>query len=237
MEEKAPEQTQVQAPVVESKPKKDPFSLFGKIALVGIVAAVLIGGGMYAGVQFSKQKSGMPVPTPQAPTPSQTVIATPTIQPATSPTLSAMQTVTAGGKSSAPMFGAYTLTVLSGWTTTPETGSGIDKLTISKDSYSITINQGAFGGGGCIYPGDPAAEMAQSFTKFTDITAGSVKLRRSWNTTGNPANTIVYTICQQSGASYGAVTSFGRIDVKSPDPADPSLLTQIDSILSSITKK
>jgi hypothetical protein len=94
------------------------------------------------------------------------------------------------------------------------------------------------GGNGCTYSGDSESPMAQKFSDFADINGAEYVLRRSWNKTGNQAGTIGYTVCQRGqDNSYGSVTSYGAISVKSPDPADSKIMSEVDFIISSITKK
>jgi hypothetical protein len=80
--------------------------------------------------------------------------------------------------------------------------------------------------------------MAQKFTEYADINGAEHILRRSWNKTGNPAGTIAYTVCQRGqDNSYGSITSYGAVSAKSPDPADPKVMADVDFMVSSLVKK
>ena len=141
------------------------------------------------------------------------------------------------GLASDSVFSRYTIETPSGWADQHETMTASDKLTLSKKDSNLTIYQAVFGGGGCSYTGEPQAEMAQTFTNFTEIIGKSAQFRRSW--TEDPRSIVqVYTVCQKAtGGSYGYITSFGRIDISVPKPPDNAILSQIDSIVASLTKE
>lgn len=222
----------------QNKPHTDPFSLFGKIAAVVILVAALITAGYFLGKNFSgnndtpppKQREGAPIETPTAaPTVS---ITTP--EASTSAAPKDTQKKITGGLSGSTAFKTYTVSLPSGWTQTKEgDGTVSDKLTISQGTYSVSIYQAAFGGGGCTYPGQPPTEFSQSFSNYTEIVS-TTTYRRSWN---KPAgNTNSYTVCQKGpDGSFGSITTFGAISAKSPEPADPKIMKDIDVIIASIT--
>jgi hypothetical protein len=233
-QDQAPDMSRPQQP-----PKKDFFSTFGKLAAIVIVAALLVGGGVYLGQNMNKSS----VPPSASPVPEISSVPSPTTgQVTTAPTASQesgklTKTVTAGG-AKGTAFGVYAIDFPQDWTETKEKNELTDKLTLSKGLYSLTIYQAPMGGGGCLYPGDADSPMAQKFTDFVNITGAEFSLRRSWNKTGNPAGTIGYTVCQKGqDNSYGSITSYGAISVKSPDPSDPKIMAEIDSILTSVVKK
>ncbi len=240
MEEKAAD---VKTPETNQKSEststkhKDPFSVFGKIAAVVIVAALLIGGGAYLGMSLNKNsnQNGMQTtPTPQA---------SPTTVMQESPTSSQtpvvnhpLEVLTTAGGAPGTSFTTYTINVPADWTPKEDKTSVSDKLTLTKGSSTLTITQAAMGGGGCLYPGDPASEMAQTFTDFADIKGVSTTFRRSFNKGNDP--TISYTICQKaSDASYGSPTQFGAINVIAPSSTSTETLAQIDQMIASLTKK
>ena len=140
------------------------------------------------------------------------------------------QTITAGGVLSFP---TYTLTLPAGWTSQREQGQDMDKLTLTKMGYKITISEGAFGGSGCLYPGDPPQEMAQNFTSYVEISNpnGYVFRRSSTGSSG-------WTVCQKgSEGSFGGPTIFGHISITAPSTPDTTIVAEIDSILASLNKK
>ena len=108
----------------------------------------------------------------------------------------------------------------------------MDKLTLTKLGYKMTISEGAFGGSGCLYPGDPPQEMAQTFTSYVEITdPNGFIFRRSSTGAGG------WTVCQKgSGGSFGAPTSFGHINIAEPSVSDSTVVGEIDQILASLKK-
>ncbi len=216
------------------------FSLFGKIVLGVLALAIILSTGYYIGQTKIIKHTIKPTPTPliheitkaKAETPS-----SPSPKTSLMPSQAPYSKTISGGLAKGTSFTTYTLQLPAGWTdkreTTPEI---IDKITLSKDTYSVIIYQAAIGGGGCIYKGDPPAQMAQNFTDFVDISGNGGQFRRSWNTSNNTH--ISYAICQKANDnSYGSITQFGKIDVVSPDPADESILKEIDGIIASIKKE
>lgn len=220
--------------------KKDPFSLIGKVAVVAIILAILIGGGIFLGMNLSKNKAqtnNLPIPTTSmqvSPTISSNSgqVASPTLPPGYQGT----RTITAGGGTGSS-FGVYAIDIPAGWTDVTTKTDITNKLTVSRGGYSLSVYQAPIGGGGCVYPGDPPSAMAQSFTDFVQITGAQKMLRRSWNKTGNPANTISYTVCEENESSFGSPTSFGAVSVKSPDAVDSAVMKDIDFMLSSLAEK
>ncbi len=213
-------------------PKNRKSSIFWKVALGIVVVALLLFGGYYLGMRNNK-------PSQISPTPTQTIIKVatqaPTETPST-PTNATKKTVKAGLQSSTS-FKPYSIEIPSGWDNNHESTSISDKLTITKNDYSLIVNQAAFGGGGCTYKGDPSVELSQKFTDFVDISAPSGQYRRGWNQDAG-AKTISYTICQKgSDNSYGSITQFGRIDAASPNPSDQATLAELDGMISSLAKQ
>jgi uncharacterized protein (UPF0333 family) len=166
-------------------------------------------------------------------TPSPTAFQAPTAIPSTLPTATPVkQSVSAGGVLS---FSAYSIETPSDWTSQREQGQDNDKLTLTKSGYKIAIYEAAFGGGGCLYPGDAPSEMAQTFSSFVEINSlnGSVFRRGE---TGTPGS---WTVCQKNtiDGSFGSPTSFGAISITTPVPAASEVMAEIDQILASIKKK
>lgn len=241
-----PQQTAQQTPPTPQPaplpPAKKSGGFFGKLLLFVLIAGILLVGGYFLGtLGYNTPKTAAP-----APTTAQTQVSPTAILPSPTPASSTSKIVKAGLTTS-KAFQAYSIEVPLGWTDARETTvtADIDKLTLTKDGYSLTIYQAAMGGGGCVYPGDKPSEMAQSFTNFVDMYVkngqGSEKdrqYRRSWTTPG-AAKTISYTVCQKSTTdnSFSSLTSFGGINVVSPNPADESTMTEVDSMVTSMTNQ
>lgn len=214
------------------------FSVFGKIALGAIALGIILGLGYYIGQTKIIKYASIPTPMLENPKVSN--------KPQLSPTTSEKKTTIAtpipakktlnGGLSSGTSFSTYSIQVPTGWTDKRETTpSVLDKVTLTKEGYSLIIYQAAIGGGGCIYKGDPPTAMSQSFNNFVDITGTAGQFRRSWNADANTH--ISYTICQKGSDYYSSITQFGKIDVVSPNPADDATLGEIDSIIASLKKQ
>lgn len=195
-----------------------------------VVTALIVGLGVTA--YFKGWLPQVSFTKPQAVSVQGTEVATPINSPAVSPTPTALTPteIKAGGILS---MSAYSINIPSDWSYSKDgsIAGQSDKLTITKGAYSITISQGAFGGGGCLYPGDADSEMSQRFTSFTAITDQSGdNLRLSTLSSGG------YVVCQGNGTSWGDITSFGHISVTAPAGPDMTLVSQINSILSSLKK-
>lgn len=148
------------------------------------------------------------------------------------PTEKENKTVEAGGVLSFPK---YTVSLPEGWASEREQGQDMDKLTLSKLGYKITISEAAFGGGGCLYEGDPPSEMAQTFTSFVEINNPNGFVFRRGMSSPN-----TYTICQKgTEGSFGAPTVFGHISFTTPGTPDKNVVIfpEADSILASLKKQ
>lgn len=212
-----------------------------KIA-IGLLALLVVGvlvGYFLANNKISVSSKNDKISSTPAPTSAQSggsSNSNPTTTTVPTPTTSASKKTVSSGLTNSGAFKPYTVQVPTGWTDNRENdaNAGIDKLTLTKGTYSLVIYQAAFGGGGCTYPGDPPAQMAQNFTNMAEISGG--QYRRSWNTGGG--STTSYTICQKaSDGSYGSPTQFGAISAKSPEPGDAATMAEIDSMIASITKQ
>ena len=211
-------------------PTKKSMSFFLKSFLFALFGCILFVGGYYLGTQYSTQDKIVP-PTPPT--------ATPTIVPvSTTPEAKNTKTVKAGLAIKDSSFVPYAIDVPEGWTDVQETtvAAGIDKLTLTKTGYSLTIYQAAIGGGGCLYPGDAEKTMATKFSNFKDIQANSVQFRRSWDQPiAEGTKTTSYTICQKTtDGSYGNITNFGVITAVAPNPENETILSEIDMMIASL---
>jgi uncharacterized protein YxeA len=196
-----------------------------------ILIAVIGGGAFYLGQKSTGNSSITPTPTVskvQTQTNTQ-----PTSQISPTPTATSLQTVSAGG---VLVFSAYTLSLPSGWTSAKKITQNSDMLTLTKDSYKITIYQAAGGGGGCTYSGEPPQQMAQTFSSFVEIMNPNGFIFRRGPSLGTPNS---WTVCQKnaSDGSFGFPTNFGNITITTPANPTDTTMAEIDSILTSINKK
>lgn len=201
---------------------------------VSIILLILVVGGaaFYFG-QKSTSIKNTPITNPtENISPTTSVETNPTATPTPS---ASTQSLSGGG---ILVFKAYTLVAPLDWIATKEKNDYMDNLILTKLNYKLTISQAAGGGGGCIYPGDKPAEMAQSFVSFVEITnPNGFVFRRGQNESG--PNT--YTVCQKntSDGSFGFPTNFGNITFTTPGTPDKNaiIFPEVDSILSSLSQK
>lgn len=203
------------------------FEIFGKITLV----ILILGSLTYAGYYFGKQtKTTDKLAKSDEEKIIQQVILTPTIKPTT------LITIVAGlPKSAGLSFDQYSIMTPTDWTSKKESQTAMDeKLVLTKDGYSISIFQAATGGALCLYPGDGDFEGPSSkFEVFTTLTTKDNRtLRRSGEKNGT-----AFTICQKTAdGSYQQPTTYGHISIKMPNVWTQEVLTEIDSIISSLKK-
>lgn len=219
------------------------FSLLGKLFVAIGIIGILVGGGYYLGIKFGKI-SNIVMPTP---TKAMSMMISPTLTAASgsltpsiiSPT--AMQknptgrfAVNAGG---IKPFSAYILSGVSGWIPVKTEDSSSSKIVLTKGNYSITILQGAFGGGQCVFPGDQPQPMSIVLSSSTDIPLLSGNpLRRGQAQSANSSQAS-FTICQKTNGSYGTFTDFGAINYTTPLNPDGSILAEMDAMVGSLQKQ
>lgn len=206
-----------------------------KIILFFLIAVGLLFGGFYLGTTNTAEPTPTTTPTPIATTTS----SLPTeVLPSPTPASQNTKPVKAGLGDDTTVFEPYTIDVPAGWTDARETSvdAGIDKLTLTKNGYSVTIYQAPMGGGGCIYDKDEPVALAQLYTNFADIGGKSGQFRRSW--TESEGQSITYIMCQKNqNESYSGISDFGTIKIVSPNPANAEMLVEIDGMIASIIKQ
>lgn len=198
------------------------FNIFGKIMLIALILGSLTYGGYY----FGKQTKEIQKP--------ENISIEAEVVPQLSPTPYPLITIVAGlPKSAGLSFDQYSIMTPSDWTSKKESQTTLDeKLILSKGEYSISIFQAATGGALCLYNGDAEFEGPSSrFEKFVSLTTkDSRSLRRS-------GEGDAFTVCQKSGdESYQQPTNYGHISIKTSANPTSEILTEIDSITSSLKK-
>lgn len=191
-----------------------------KYVLVIFVTTVVVLAGAYL---FFK---GPPVIPSYNKNPVSTESANVTTVPTTEP--ASFTVVKAGGILA---FKTYSVNVPNDWqySTDGSVAGQIDKLTLTHGTYKIVFTQAAMGGGGCVYPGDASQDMSVQFNGFTEVTTSTgEKLRDGVLPVGNRA------VCQIKNGGWSDLTDFGHIDITNPTTPDASVLSLIDSILSSL---
>lgn len=204
------------------------FSVFGKVMLVILVLGAMSYGGYY----FGKQTKSITKPEALNTSVVEENVAFVTPTPTNKPSV----TLVAGvNKSAGLSFDQYSVMTPTDWISKKESQTTLDeKLTLTKDGYEISIFQAATGGALCLYPGDADFEGPSSkFEVFTNlITKDGKILRKSSDKAG-----VVFTICQKSAdGSYLQPTNYGHISIKLPTSYTTEILTEIDSIISSLKK-
>lgn len=215
----------VQAPQAK-KPSKLPLII---IALLVIIIIFL--GGYFVMNEMSKRN---PAQTPN-PTPVEKLQATSSPEPTTE--AKEMKSFSSP-KLENLSFKGYSLKHPVDWTEKYERDNnvGTAKLTLTKDDYSIIIQQGPMGGAICIYEGTlpegPANDLRGK--TFVDIKTAFGNLRR---TDEQVNGKTAYSYCQeneQEAGTYGSFTSIGALSVSAPTTPDKAVLSEIDDILKSI---
>ncbi len=216
------------------------FSIFGKIVGILLVAAGLIGIGVYVGQKYMTHNSTMgKIAT--IPTASITSTITPTIS--ISPTTTSQKnptgrtTIVAGGVTT---FSSYMLSALTDWTPTKTHNTSMDELVLTKGDYQITILQGAVGAGACTFPGDTAADMSVALSSpvaQVSLLDGTILKRGTANSSTNPGKTTD-TFCQKgSDGHFSTLTSFGVINYITPSNPDSQTLSEMDAMIGSLQKQ
>ena len=112
--------------------KVDPFSLFGKIAAIVIIVALLIGGGMYFGQNINKSSNTSVSPTPAVQADTSPSAAPQTQTMPTSAKAAPLDKSTTAGGAKGTSYGVYQVDYPSSWTISEEKTDITDKLTLSK---------------------------------------------------------------------------------------------------------
>lgn len=224
-------------PIKPSLSKKDPFSMIGKIAITLIAIVLLVGGGIILGKNLNKSSESQPQTTEEKEvTPTEESTNNETMTPTEIPGPNTTQ-VTGGLGTDATVFKKYTLSIPQGWTSTPERSEITDKLTLTKGEYSIAIYQAPMGGSACVYPPKEPGAFEELYEEFKELTGKNGEIfRRSWD--DQQGTTTTYTICQKGPEdTFQIHTIYGNMTVTAPKPADEAILTEIDSIITSIEEQ
>ncbi len=209
------------------------FSIFGKVTLIILVLSSMAYGGYYFGKQVKITEKPEALSTEDQESIVDTSYA-PTTAPIASPP--PQTTVVAGvSKSAGLSFDQYSIMFPAGWSHKKESQTTLDeKLVLTKEGTTITIFQAATGGALCLYPGD--ADFEGPSSKFDVFVTLTTKDNRTMRRSGDK-NGTTFTICQKApDNSYQQPTNYGHISVKLGADFTPEILTEVDSIISSLKK-
>ncbi|WKZ25493.1 MAG: hypothetical protein QY322_03850 [bacterium] len=207
------------------------FSIFGKIMLVVIVLGSISYGAYYFGTQTKSIKKPEAVQTEN-----ESVLTEELNSPYPTTTQQPLVTIIGGvAKSAGLSFDQYSIQVSNDWITSKESQTAMDEtLTLSKNGYEIKIFQAATGGALCLYPGD--ADFEGPSSKFDTYKSLTTKDNRTLRRSGD-LNGVAFTVCQKSvDNSFQQPTIYGHMSVKMPNTWTQEMLTEIDSILSTLKK-
>lgn len=214
-----------------------PFALFGKIVGILLVAAGLVGSGIFLGQKYFQK----PTPVPSTPiTPTAAATAAPTVSSGSAqqnPQATGRFPVTAGGMKP---FVSYLLSGVAGWTVIKAHDSTSDKLILTKGAYEVTILQAALGGGGCTFPGETPADM--SITLASPVVQipllDGTTLKRGQADSGTNPGKVTYVVCQKGQTNqYGSLTTFGVINYVMPVSPDSATVAEMDAMVGSLQKQ
>lgn len=217
-----------------ASPNKAPPKSSSKLPILIIVILVIIVlllGGYFVINEMAKRSSAQtPSPTPEEKLQTE-LTPSPTIE------VKEMKTYTSQ-KLTNISFKGFTLKYPADWTEEAERDDtvGSAKLTLSKNEYSIIIQQGPMGGAQCIYEGvlpeGPANDLRGK--AYVDIKTSFGNLRRTEEISGGKMG---YSYCQeneQEPGTYGSFTAVGALSSSAPVNADKSILSELDEIIKSI---
>jgi hypothetical protein len=243
------------------------YSTFGKIALVVIVLAVLVGIGIYIGKLLSgKSEDNNTSSTTNTVTNESAMVntesnttsnnatngetnnSTDTDNSTTNSTATTTPTIpdnstdlTIAGK--AP-FVSYKTYFPNTWSWQKDHVGSAIKLTLSRGGFTVVISQAAGGNGTCTYPGEAAGDaLSTSFGEPVDIGGTSSAFRLAMEVGGGSAGDKHYTVCEKTalGGDYKLATQYGYITVTTPPEGATSDWTKnnnsVESILSLLIKQ
>lgn len=210
------------------------YAGLGKLFIALIVIGLLATGGYYLRTRYLPELIGgylVPLSAPPTATPAPIASLTPAASPSPVPSGTiplSPKKISAGIKTQ--FFVPYSILILPGWIDVQTSGIGTNELKVTKGQYIFVISQAAGGGGSCLYPGDSPQPMAQTFTSFVQITGSSSNLRRGTN------DNTAFTICEQKNTGFTFPTTVGYITYSTPSSPDSTSLSEMDSMIASITK-
>lgn len=213
------------------------FEIFGKVVLVLVLLGGVAGGAYYYGstqsatlktedkLVLKNDANGGTSPTESNST-----------MPTTAPVAKVL--VDAGSVEHAK----YTASVPEDWTVTkdPSNSNDMDKLTLTKDGYTIVIYQANMGGSMYSFSdakvdGPFAQQYSGTYSDFTGVSGE--KFRRIDSSSQNKPGEKNYGVLVFGSDAYQTPTVFGGISYTTPLNPSADMLDEMDSIISSLKKQ
>ena len=136
----------------------------------------------------------------------------------------------------------YTVSVPEDWTVTkdPSNSNDMDKLTLTKNGYTVVIYQANMGGSMYSFSdakvdGPFAQEYSGTYSDFTG--ASEEKFRRIDSSSQNKPGEKNYGVLVFGSDAYQTPTTFGGISYTTPISPTSDMLDEMDFIISSLKKQ
>lgn len=214
------------------------FEIFGKIVLIVIVLGGVAGGAYYYGMKggnTEKDKKDLVLKSEEGSTSDTANSDSDQVEPTKAPVATVQ--VNAGSVEHTK----YSINVPEDWTSTKDTSNSndMDKLTLTKNGYTVVIYQANMGGS--MYSFSDAkvdGPMAQEYTgTYSDFTgATGEKYRRIDSSSQNKPGEKSYGVLVFGSDAYQTPTTFGGISYTTPLNPSEEMLDEMDSIISSLKK-
>lgn len=228
-----------QQPLPQEQPKITPSSSHRlKPLLTGISAIALIGLGLLGGYFLFSPKTGMYYPKTTPPTPTTITEQSPTYSVSPSPGIDSWETYTSVQLQDISLK-PYTVSYPDTWTKSVKRDNSSDTLSLVKEKHMITIYQGAFGGGGCIFEGDvpegPYTDLRG--IPYTEIDSSLGRLRRYEQDMSQLDPSLAsFQFCLDKNGIYQSPTTIGKISYMVPRNYNSALINEMDQIIATLSE-
>jgi len=214
------------------------FEIFGKVVLVLILLGVVAGGAYYYGV--SRNGTAKTADKLIIKTEDEADMVNDLDTDSNKPTVTPIEYVKVAA--GATNHTKYTASVPEDWTVTkdPSNSNDMDKLTLAKNGYSITIYQASMGGSMYSFSdakvdGPMAQDYSGTYSDFTGATGE--KYRRIDSSSQNKPGEKNYGVLVFGSDAYQTPTTFGGISYTTPLNPTKDMLDEMDGIISSLKKQ
>ena len=215
------------------------FEIFGRVMLIIIVLGSIAGAAYFYGMSrsvTSKVEKDLDLTVDESDIDTSTNYDSNATQPTVAPV--AKVQVAEGAVEHAK----YTASVPEDWTVTkdPSNSNDMDKLTLTKNGYTVVIYQANMGGSMYSFSdakvdGPFAQEYTGTYSDF--IGATGEKFRRIDSSSQNKPGEKNYGVLVFGSDAYQTPTTFGRISYTTPLNPTKDMLDEMDSIISSLKKQ